>query len=199
MKINHTLAYYDANADVFVDRTKTADLSDLYKEFLPHIPAGGKILDLGCGSGRDSLHFLELGYEVVAIDGSEAMCLEAEKMIGQVVQQVDIMEMDMQEKFHGIWACASLLHLTKVELKKVLPELVGILLPDGILYGSWKYGEETHVEDGRYFQDFTEDGLRAIFDEVGGCMVQKYWISEDVRADKSRVKWSNILIRKENQ
>ncbi len=199
MKINKTLAYYDANANAFVDRTKAADLSKLYNEFLPCIPDGGKILDLGCGSGRDSLHFLKLGYEVVAIDGSEAMCLEAEKVIGQAVQHTDIMEMDMQEKFHGIWACASLLHLTKEELRKVLPELMEILLPDGSMYGSWKYGEEVRVEDGRYFQDFTEEGLRAIFSELGGCTVKKYWISEDVRADKSNVKWSNILISKDNQ
>lgn len=196
MKINTTLEYYDANAEAFVDRTKAADLSKLYNEFLPYIPEGGRILDLGCGSGRDSLHFLELGYEVVAIDGSEAMCLEAEKVIGQAVQHVDIMEIDMEEKFHGIWACASLLHLTKEELKKALPRLMEMLLSDGIMYGSWKYGEEVRVEDGRYFQDFTEDGLRAILGEVDGCTVKKYWISEDVRMDMSSVKWSNILISK---
>jgi 2-polyprenyl-3-methyl-5-hydroxy-6-metoxy-1,4-benzoquinol methylase len=60
--------YYDDHADQFVRGTLAVDMAELYKPFLEHVPAGGRILDAGCGSGRDTRAFLAQGYEVVAMD-----------------------------------------------------------------------------------------------------------------------------------
>ena len=72
--MNETLAYYNQNADAFIAGTQNADMSEQYRFFLKHITPGGKPLDLGCGSGRDSAYFSSLGFDVMAIDGSEELC-----------------------------------------------------------------------------------------------------------------------------
>lgn len=68
-----TLAYYDSNADAFVESTFQVSMEELYREFLPLLPEGGHILDAGCGSGRDALFFKRNGYRVSAFDGSDAI------------------------------------------------------------------------------------------------------------------------------
>ena len=75
--MNSTLDYYNRSADKYIEDSLHADVSDLYAHFLPKVPKGGSILDLGCGSGRDSKHFMELGYLVTAVDGSEEFCKRA--------------------------------------------------------------------------------------------------------------------------
>ena len=72
--MKNTLKYYNDNAKAYIENTIKADVSDLYAHFLPKVPEGGSILDLGCGSGRDSKYFLEQGYQVTAVDGSEESC-----------------------------------------------------------------------------------------------------------------------------
>ncbi len=67
--MNETLAYYNQNADAFIEGTQTADMSEQYRFFLKNLSPGGKLLDLGCGSGRDSAYFSSLGFEVTAVDG----------------------------------------------------------------------------------------------------------------------------------
>jgi hypothetical protein len=63
-----SVAYYDQNAEQFVSDRLDVDMSELYKPFLALVPRGGRILDAGCGSGRDSLAFLNKGYDVVSMD-----------------------------------------------------------------------------------------------------------------------------------
>ena len=69
-----TLEYYNKNADAYVQSTKNADMGVSLSKFLSYIPKGGKILDLGCGSGRDSKIFKDRGFQVVAVDGSSELC-----------------------------------------------------------------------------------------------------------------------------
>ena len=77
-----TLDYYNKEADVFFENTVSVDFSKIQEMFLKHIKPGGRILDLGCGSGRDSRAFLERGYEVVAVDGSRELAKIAGAYIG---------------------------------------------------------------------------------------------------------------------
>ena len=106
-----TLDYYNKNAISFIEGTLHVDFSTLQNKFASYIEKGGSILDLGCGSGRDSKAFLEMGYSVVAIDGSQELCKLASKYIGQNVLCSTFQEYSPEELFDGIWACASLLHL----------------------------------------------------------------------------------------
>lgn len=69
-----TIEYYNTHADEHCDATRNVDMSALYAEFEKHLRPGCKILDLSCGSGRDSKYFYDKGYEVVAVDLSTEMC-----------------------------------------------------------------------------------------------------------------------------
>jgi 2-polyprenyl-3-methyl-5-hydroxy-6-metoxy-1,4-benzoquinol methylase len=100
-------------------------MSPLYAPFLAHIPPGGRILDAGCGSGRDSLYFLRHGYKIDAFDASAKMCRLASNHIGQAVTQKTFKEVSNAAAFDGIWACAALLHETRDSFDAVLDSSVG--------------------------------------------------------------------------
>ena len=104
-----------------------------------------KILDLGCGSGRDSMYFIEEGFDVTAVDGSEALCELAKIEIGQEVQNIRFEELEFDNVFDGVCACASLLHVSKNDIEDVLNKLYDSLKKNGILYASFKYGESDEI------------------------------------------------------
>ncbi len=137
-----TLSYYDSNAPLYIEATKGVDMKDLYDRFIPLIRKNGKILDFGCGSGRDSKYFIDQHYDVTAIDGSREMCKYASIFINQKVKQIRFEEFNERLKYDGIWACSSLLHLEKAVLKDVLQRLERALKKDGYIYASFKYGEQ---------------------------------------------------------
>ena len=101
-------------------------------KFLIHVPAGGDILDAGCGSGRDALAFHRAGYRVTAFDASPEMCRMARQYTDLPVIQMTFQEMTWRSAFDGIWACASLLHVPQVEL----PDVLGTLF---VLFGLTAY------------------------------------------------------------
>jgi len=76
-----TIDYYNENAKAFIDRTINAEIAGERNSFLNYIPKGGHIIDAGCGSGRDSLYFLEQGYKVLSFDASEEM-VNASQVLG---------------------------------------------------------------------------------------------------------------------
>ena len=118
-KKNQTIQYYDQNAADFVENTRNVDFHVMQDEFIEGLPAGAKILDLGCGSGRDTKYFLEHGYRVDAIDGSAELCTLASEYTGIPVKCQLFQELDASEVYDGIWACSSLLHLSYgVEFKE---------------------------------------------------------------------------------
>ena len=193
--------YYNNNAKAFFEGTAYVDMSGQYKDFLANLPEGGSILDAGCGSGRDSLFFKKLGYQVVAMDGSVEMCKLASEHIGQEVVFAKFQEVDLkkltngQELFDGIWAAASLLHVPSSEIESVLGKLKDVLKQDGIFYASFKYGNFEGERNGRYFYDLKEDTAKALFTKIG-FKVEKMWITGDVREGRGDEKWINILVRK---
>ena len=114
-----TISYYNHNTDKFIQETGNLQFSSVQEMFLQYVPDGGLILDLGCGSGRDSKVFLEKGYRIVAVDGSEKMCRAAREYIGHPVICSLFQTYQPAEKFDGIWACASLLHIPSRNLNAV--------------------------------------------------------------------------------
>ena len=135
-----TLAYYNKNADLFVASTANAEMSAQYSTFLRHLKPSASILDLGCGSGRDSKFFLDAGYYVEAVDGSSELCNIASSFIGKNVRQLMFEELDYVEMFDAVWACASLLHIPKAGLPNILHKIGNALKENGIIYASFKYG-----------------------------------------------------------
>ena len=191
-----TKDYYNKNAQEFFNQTVKADMSKLYDIFLKNLPYNqGKILDLGCGSGRDSKYFLNSGFKVVAMDISEELGKRASEYIGQKVIIQDMRELNYQDEFIGIWACASLLHLDEDEIIETLRKIFKSLKRDGIVYISFKYGDKNYEKDGRKFTCFTYEKFIKIGKELENKILQ-WFITEDVRADRKNEKWFNIVLKK---
>ena len=193
--MNSTLDYYNRSADKYIEDSLHADVSDLYAHFLPKVPKGGSILDLGCGSGRDSKHFMELGYHVTAVDGSEEFCRRASSLLGIEVKCKLFDEIDFISEFDGVWDCASLLHVPKNEIHGILQKIEKALKAEGIFYMSFKYGTEERIAGERTFSDYTEQDIPWLLSKTNMKCIE-YWISEDVRADRIGEKWLNIITRK---
>ncbi len=193
--MNETLDYYDKNAESFANGTANIEFSEVQDTFLLMLKEDMTILDFGCGSGRDARYFLQRGYKVTAMDGSAELCRIAEEKTGIPVIQMDFNDFDERDKYDGIWACSSILHLTKKELKNVLIHMEKALHKDGIIYTSFKYGGFSGMRNGRYFTDFTEDSFRAFVSEIGQLVIEKLWITNDVRPGRHDEKWLNVILR----
>ncbi len=194
--LSNTLRYYADHADTFIQATIDADMSESRDHFLAYLPAGAHILDFGCGSGRDAKTFLESGYQVDAVDGSEELCRLAREITGIPVRQMLFQELAAKNLYDGIWACASILHLPKKELLDVVHRIAAALKPGGILYTSFKYGNFEGIRSGRYFTDFTEESLTEFWSESPALKITELWITQDVRPGREEERWINLLARR---
>lgn len=194
--MHHTIDYYDKNAATFIDHTVSVDFSAAQDRFLSFLEPGAAILDFGCGSGRDTKYFLDRGFLCEAVDGSREMCRFASDYTGIEVRQLLFQELSEHEKYDGIWACASVLHLPKDALREVLLRLREALKPGGYLYLSFKYGTFEGIRNGRYFTDFTEQSFREYVTFVPELVIRECFITEDVRPDRDE-EWLNLFLHKE--
>ena len=179
MKHNSTIDYYNRNAARYFNETVHADVSEIRDRFTQMLPPGGTILDLGCGSGRDSKAFIEQGFRVVAVDGSEELCKLAEEYIQQPVVCSDFLDYKPEETFDGIWACASLLHLTEEECHIVVDRLSKNLKPGGCFYMSFKMGEFEGERDGRFYRDVSLEDVHEIFQLHKNTNIINCFVSAD--------------------
>ena len=196
--VDTTIQYYEEHAEEFTRNTLNADMASIRSRFLTYISTGCRILDFGCGTGRDSKAFLDLGYDVTAIDGSEALCRIARSLTGLPVRCLDFRDYTPEEGevYEGIWACASLLHLQKNELLRVMKVLSQALIPGGAFYVSFKYGTFEGERNGRHFTDFTMEEFREFIKSIPELSVAEYWITGDVRPGRGDERWLNIVLQR---
>ena len=196
-----TLDYYQRNAKEFFSQTINIDMQNVYHPFLEYLPKAHlsnqqKILDFGCGSGRDSVFFANQGFEVVAIDGSKSLIELAQQTDTRIDWQClrfdEIAKQSWQNHFTGIWACASLLHVPFDELPKLLNDLILCIKSDGILYASFKYGDAEREKDGRFFCDMNEQRWQLIEEKLDSAKPVMIWQTFDNRVDRQEI-WWNIL------
>lgn len=190
--IDKNVDYYNRNADSFFEGSINADMSVVRARFLSYVPAGGRILDAGCGSGRDSKVFMEAGYDVVSFDASEEMCKRASEYIGREVKNMRFEEMSFANEFDGIWACASLLHVAFEKLPEIVKKLHEALRTNGAVYASFKYGEGTKIRGDRVFSDFTEESVIPLFENAGFKIVSNV-VGTDSRPGREDEKWVNVI------
>lgn len=216
--------YYRQNAQRFFTDTASVDMSALYPPFIDCLPPGARILDAGCGSGRDVKAFSEMGFIVEAFDASAELVALARQLSGKPVAQMRFQDVDAVERYDGIWCCASLLHVSKAELPGVMTKLTMALKPGGVGYLSFKYGRGEREKDGRRFTDMDRAGLQKLIERIntpGGSLLTKntmeikseagtkntavnrfalkaetIWQTGDVRAGRGDEVWLNAIIRK---
>jgi SAM-dependent methyltransferase len=139
-----TLGHYDQRAEIFWRDTRDHDVSQNIDALLQSLigSAPFRVLDFGCGPGRDLITFKELGQEAIGLDGSERFVAMAREHSGCEVWCQDFLKLDLPaEYFDGIFANASLFHVPSQELPRVMRELYATLKPDGVLFSSNPRGD----------------------------------------------------------
>jgi len=188
--------YYQQHAERFFTETIAVDMSALYQPFVAHLKPGARILDAGCGSGRDARAFHEMGYDVEAFDASAELVALAHQHSGLPVEQKRFEDVTDVERYNGIWCCASLLHVPLAELPEVLARLARALKPDGVWYLSFKYGCGEREKDGRVFTDMDKIKLNDLIADLENIVLLDTWITGDKRPERQDEKWLNSLLIK---
>jgi SAM-dependent methyltransferase len=174
-----TLAHYDASARSFEEATRTHDVTQNYAALLGAIEAPPPlvILDLGCGPGRDLAYFRSLGHEAVGLDGSAAFVEMARATTGCEVLHMNFLNLALpRDRFHGIFANASLFHVPSQELRRVLSTLRSALRPRGVLFCSNPRGENTEGFSGeRYGAYHTLESWTEHVTSAGFTLLSHYY------------------------
>ncbi|MCI9136075.1 MAG: class I SAM-dependent methyltransferase [Lachnospiraceae bacterium] len=195
-EIENTIAYYNSNAKDFAAGTISVAFEEMQKRFLDKLPEQAYILDFGCGSGRDTKYFLTKGCRVEAVDGSLEMCRLAGAYTGIHVRHMLFQDLEETERYDGIWACASILHLPKDSLRQVMKKMGKALQKNGIIYASFKYGDFQGERNGRFFTDMTEKSFADFLDEIENLQIVEQWTTSDVRPGRGNEKWLNLILQK---
>lgn len=195
--MNKTIDYYNQNAAAYTNSTLEVEFTAVQERFLALLPEGAYILDFGCGSGRDTKYFLEKGYHVDAIDGSEELCTIASRNTGVEVKQCLFEDFTAEdETYDGIWACSSILHLPKETLLTVMKTMVRAVKKGGYIYTSFKYGEFEGERHGRHFTFFAEDSFREFAKDIDGVEIVDMWTAADVRPGRGEEMWLNLILKR---
>lgn len=197
-KITPTEAWYDQKGDEFFERTAFLQVEALHRPFLSLLSPGARILDAGCGSGRDARLFSLAGFQVTAFDASRKMAELAQVHSGLPVQQLRFRDVTFEGEFDGVWASASLLHVPLVELRDSIQPLIRALRPGGILFCSFKAGTGERVARGRHFTDFTAHTLSEFLSQFAALSILKVWEEADSRPE-IRERWVSALCRKRSE
>ena len=210
MTDNPTLGFYNEHADAYIGQTRQTDLHALYDAFVSQLPIDIKmpqhILDVGCGSGRDSFWFSnKLGMKVTAIDGSSELMKRNQAYYStsnidwRFLKFEDIKHQNWQNQFTGIWACASLLHLPFNELPNILKDLMETLVSGGVIYASFKHGDNERWEGDRFFCDMNEDRFLEALQQINlKNLSYEIWITADHQVGRD-IDWFNILLIKRSK
>ena len=189
-----TLSWYKENAPLYAEETKNSLVYDALGEFLSRVEEKGRILDLGCGSGRDSFFFLQRGFSVDSLDGSEDMKRDADRLFGINIRLSDFLSLDEYEEYDGVWAQASILHLEEENLRKALFLISRSLKSGGVFYSSFRKGEEDGYEGGRWYTNMTEPRFSSLL--PSNLHIEKVREGKDVRPGVNKT-WLSIISRKE--
>lgn len=194
----NTLEYYNKNANTYYEQTLSGNLQENYDRFLKHLPSNAYILDFGCGSGRDSKYFIEQGYKVKAIDGSEEMCKLASSYINQEVYCMKFEDLKDINTYDAIWACASILHIEKEKLINILSKMITALKDNGIIYTSFKIGEGYNIQEGKYYNYLTKDEMIKLLNKLNKNvkLIDYFETLPSTKRKAKNTTWGNFIIKR---
>ena len=183
-----TLGHYDANADSFWERTRDHDVTQNIAALVEAIEAEPPfaILDFGCGPGRDLKALAALGHEAIGLEGAARFVHMAREYSGCVVWRQDFLALQLpQRRFDGVFANASLFHVPRQELPRVLGELYASLQPGGVLFSSNPRGANVEGWHGaRYGAHHDLEAWRAYLDAAGFIEISHYYRPDHLPLDE---------------
>jgi len=196
--MKNTIDFYDQNSQIYYEKTRAAPPVDLLTRFLKHLPEGGRILDAGSGSGRDTLYFIENGFKVTAFDASKKLAQLSSEYTGVEKKVVRFESWEGPASyFDGIWAHASLLHVTPSLVEGVVTKLGQSLKSGGVLFASFKYGEgETVDRQGRSYTNMTTISLSNMLQASTCLEAVEVWEREGTSAYDGLVRWAYLIARR---
>ena len=192
-----TIHHYDSTAESFWEGTKDHDVTQNYAALLEAMPQrkGLRILDLGCGPGRDLAYFKGLGHSPTGLDGSQAFCEMARKHTGCDVLHQNFLKLELsRESFDGVFANASLFHVPRQELHRVLRELADALVPNGILFSSNPRGSGETWSGERYGMYLEWEEYRKELEAAGFDPLKHYY--RPTGLPRERQPWLAVVSRK---
>jgi 2-polyprenyl-3-methyl-5-hydroxy-6-metoxy-1,4-benzoquinol methylase len=196
-KLNRTIRYYDKHGDYYTNKTLFVNLSQLYEPFRAQITRGGRILDAGCGVGRDTRYFIEHGYTVISFDASREMVRRCGEYPHAFCLNMSFEDVNYKEEFDGVWCCGSLLHLKVKEAKESIGRLTTSLKCGGIMFISLKMGEGHTRSQGRFFQYYNETTIQELYNDDSRLELIRMWQTKSlVPTDLDGQPWLNLLLRR---
>lgn len=191
----NSIEYYNQNWQTYYDRTLGIDMTDKYEKFILLLPQVAKILDAGCGVGRDAKYFAENGHKVTAFDGSAEMVRLSSALLNQPTRLLTFQDMDYEREFDAVWAAASLLHIPYEEMRGVFEKIHRSLTSSGIFSASFKYGDRKRFVDTRIFYDMNEQMLQPFLKGLFE-VINLFTTSDGGIARNSSNMWLNFVCRK---
>lgn len=192
-KDGQTLDFYAAEAGAYAGREREAEHHRIGL-FAARLPAGARILELGCGGGQDSAEMLARGFDVIPTDGSPELAREAERRLGRPVGVLLFEDLSEIAAYDGIWAHACLLHAPRPALPGIIDRIHAALRPGGVFYASFKAGEAEGRDNlGRYFNYLSSSDLAAAYG------AQTRWSALDIDEDEApgydqvSTRWLHVL------
>jgi len=196
--VKKTIKFYDKYAKQYSDSTSLILLQYQLNQFISFLQ-GKKVLDVGCGAGRDTAYFMEEKLDVIGIDAAEGMIKEAKKRVKKGKFKVmNFLELKFKDKsFDGIWCCAALFHLRKKDAGKAIKEFHKVLKDNGAIYITVKEGEGEKVLDSKYiakeprfYSFYKQAELEALLEKNGFEILTAYPEETD------NTVWLNVFARK---
>lgn len=189
-KFSTTQKLYNQFASEFAAKFEKIPETDQLDEFIAKLPKGARVLDLGCGSGRDAAYLTDAALHVIGVDLSEGLIGEAKKKRPDIDFRVmDMENLTFEENcFDGVWSKLAILHVEREQLPQILQSVSKLLKPNGVLMIETKQGEGEGVEpvsfsanEERYFVYYGLEELIRMFESAGFSEVRGYEYSVDNR------------------
>ncbi len=191
-----TLEFYAREAPVYTASGPNGASRHL-PAFLDKLPPGARILELGCGGGRDALYMLEKGFELEATDGTAEIAKHAEKLLGKPVHVMRFDELDAEAEFDAVVASASLLHVPLPDLPAILARIYNALRPGGWHIASYKGGGKAGRDGfGRYFNYPDAERLRELYSKAGLWKECDIWSGQGGGYDGKQGPWHAVTVQK---
>jgi len=189
--------WYDAHADQFSAQSLSCSVPTEMTMFLKGLPGDARILDAGCGAGRDLAAFLSSGFRPAGFDASAAMCAAARTTTQQACPIRHLTFQDFADppgSWDAIWCIASLLHVAPNQIDDVLTRLTRSLAPGGRIFVSVKTGKGASLDDrGRPMAYWTPGDLAR---RLAGALPETGrvfdWTSDAPSSGNTLTTWTNV-------